>query len=323
MMTDQHEHEWQRPADDDATTRWVCAWCPQVASSCTECARPVEDHVVACGRCVGRARQWVRDVVEAIETVPFHHAELMGLRSPRYDRDVVHGGGDRDRLPFGMDAVVEDPEDPRIAAVRHPQSAVDVLRRWAWTWAEVRGDGQPRDDLAYLIDHTLWAVQNPDASGWVAYRDEAREVRATVRRLLGLQPVREPAPCVHCGGDVVREWLTDGLDDVRRCTRCGMTWPDEERLRFTNHLRILAAPVTDPDTLVTLEQARVALPDLKRNTLNQVLKRDRDRTDPGHPSYDATWTPRLPTRGTTARGEELYRLGDVTALVTRPGVAAS
>lgn len=307
-----HHHTW------DVTTTpgiYACTECPDTAVDCTEgCGRILESHLVACDRCIERARTWVQDVINALATVPFHHAEIMGLRAVRYDLDVVTGGGDRDRLPFGLDAIVEDVEDPRISAARHPETAVDVLRGWARAWADARGDDRPSDELGYLVRLTQWAVQNPDASGWGVYRDEARQVRATVRRLLGLEPVREPAPCVHCAGDVIREWTPDGLDDVRRCTRCAMTWPDEDRLRFTNHLRILAAPVTDPDTLVTLEQARIALPDLKRNTINQVIKRDRDRTDPEHPDHDPAYEPRLPARGVDTRGRILYRLGDFAHL---------
>jgi hypothetical protein len=307
--TTDHQHEWIDTTADGQPRGYSCATCADTASACTQCDRPIHGHLIACDRCIDRAKTWVQDVIDAIATVPFHHAEIMGLRSPRYDRDVVTGGGNRDRLPFNLDAIVEDVEDARIEAAKHPDTAVDILRDWADAWSDTRGD-TPTDRLRYLVDHTQWAIQNPDASGWEVYRAEARRVRSTVRRLLGLQPVHEPAPCVQCGGDVIREWLTDGLDDTRRCTRCGSTWPDTDSIRHTNHLRVLAAAVTDPDTLVTAEQARLALPDLKRNTLNVWLKRDRERVTTGQPRE-------IPERGMDVRGGPLYRLGDIA---TRAGL---
>lgn len=302
-------HEWVT----DGTTKpasYTCTGCTDTTTGCMQCDKPLETNLAICNPCLHKARRLVQDVIDAINTVPFHHAEIMGLRSPRYDTDVVHASADRDRLPFGLDAIIEDPADGRISAAKHPDTAIDTLHDWADLWADARGDTLTHDRLTYLVDHTLWAAQNTDASLWDTYLDEARQVRATIRRLLGLDPVKEPAPCVYCSGPIVREWLPDGLDDTRRCLRCGTTWPDEERLRFTNRHTVFALPDTHPDTLVTAEDARRILPDLKRNTLNQAIKRDRDATN------QADYTPRLPVRGTDVRGQALYRLGDITQLLT-------
>lgn len=308
MTAVQHAHEWiaDRTYDDPHST-YACTGCTHVTRGCTECDRPLETSLTICQPCLTRAQQLVTDVIDAIATVPFHIAEVMGLRAVRYDRDIVTTSNDRDRLPFGLDAIIEDPADTRIAAAKHPSTATDVLCGWAVAWADTRGDHQPSDGLRYLVDHTLWAAQNPDDSGWVAYLDEARQVRATVRRLLGLDPIREPAPCVYCSGPVIREWLPDGLDDTRRCTRCGTTWPDEDRLRYTNRHTVFGLPQTHPDALVTADDARRILPDLKRNTLNQALKRDRDRDEADR---------RIPQRGADVRGHALYRLGDIAGLVS-------
>lgn len=258
MNTQQHHHEWTETTTmQDPRHTWACTTCPATAVDCSEgCGRVLESHLIACDRCIAHAKELVQDVIDALDTVPFHHAEIMGLRAVRYDRDIVSGGGDPDRLPFGMDAIVEDVEDQRIGAAKHPATAVDILRGWAVAWSDTRGDDRPADELAYLVSHTQWAVQNPDQSGWATYRDEARQVRATVRRLLGILPVREPAPCVHCNGTVAREWTDDGLDDLRRCQRCGTTWPNEDRLRHLNAQIVQALPQVARDAVVTMDDAK-------------------------------------------------------------------
>lgn len=309
MTTQNHVHEWinTRKITDTLET-YDCATCDTQTTGCSQCGNPLQTSLTICEPCLAKARKIIQDVIDAIDTVPFHHAEIMGLRGIRYDRDIVTTSNDRDRLPFGLDLVIEDPADTRISAAKHPDTAVDILHGWAAAWADSRGDTTPHgSELRYLVDHTLWAVQNPDDSGWDTYITEARQVRATVRRLLGLDPIHEPAPCVYCSGPVIREWLDDGLDDTRRCTRCGTTWPDEERLRYTNRHTVFALAATHPDALVTADDARRILPDLKRNTLNQALKRDRERDENDR---------RLPQHGTDVRGHALYRLGDIAQLLT-------
>lgn len=307
--TDQpkHEHEWiQERQLCDATSTYVCKVCTEQTRGCIECDEPLTTALTICDRCLRRARKIITDTADAIETVPFHHAEIMGLRAVRYDHVQVMASGDDARLPFGLDRIVEDPEDARIEAAKHPRTAVEVLDGWARAWADARGDNIPRVWAGYLVDHTLWAAQNPDASGWSTYLGEARRVRATVRRLLGLDPERQPAPCVHCGGTVVQDWTNRGLDDTLRCTGCGLTWRDRGWWDYANLHTIHELPNTRPDALVTVEDARRILTGLKRNTLNQALKRDRDR-----PEADR----RIPERSRDVRGQALYRLGDITAAV--------
>jgi len=283
-------HEWIAIT----AAEYACTQCGDTAMPCTQCGDPLETANTVCDRCVTRARRIVADVAEWITTFEFG-VQLINLRAIRYDRDKVTGSDDAARLPFGLDQIIEDPEDTRIAAVKHPDDAVAYLRDWAETWATARDETTGDDPLGYLLDRTLWAMQNPADSAWADYRGEALQVRATVRRLLGIAPEREPVPCVHCGGRIIRDWTTDGLDDVRKCTRCRMEWPSEARLHHTNMLVHQQLPDTHPDALVTTEQARRIYPRLNAATLRSWIHR-------GH----------LPPAGTDVRGADLYRLGDIT-----------
>lgn len=304
MNSDQHAHDWitERTLSDPVST-YVCRECAATTRGCSECDQPLATSSTICDRCLTRARRIVTDVADAIDTVPFHHAEIMGLRAVRYDRDRITTSADDERLPFGLDRVVEDPEDTRIAAAKHPSSAVAVLVGWAHAWADTLGDTPPSSWATYLVDHTLWAAQNPDTSGWTEYLTEARQVRATVRRLLGLDPERDPVPCVHCGGRIVQDWTERGLDDVHRCTGCGLTWRDRGHLDYANLHTLRELPATHPDALVTVDEARRVLPAVKRNTLNQWVARGLVR-----PAVDEHGRARRDVRGAV-----LYRLGDIAA----------
>ena len=105
---------------------------------------------------------------------------------------------------------------------------------------------------------------------------------------------------------MVRDWdVACGLGDDVRCSRCGATWSGCEHLALDQGWRLREMPDTDPDLLVTLDQARRLVPAVKRNTINQVLKRDRTREPADR---------RLPAQAVNGAGDELYRLGDVRAL---------
>lgn len=314
-MSEQHTHEWIDATQLADTTRtYVCTGCAEETAGCNTCGDPLNTAGTTCDRCITRAKRLVTDTAEALATVPFHHAEVMGLRAVRYDRDRITTSADDERLPFGLDRVVEDPDAvaQRIEAAKYPATAVDVLVGWAGAWADTRGDTPPSSWWTYLVDHTLWAAQNPDTSGWHDYLGEARRVRATVRRLLGINPERQPAPCVHCGGTVVQEWTPRGLDDVLRCQRCGLTWRDRSYLDYANLHTVHALPETHPDALVTLEDARRVIPAVKRNTLNQWVSRGvltPATVEPGRPARDV-------------RGALLYRLGDIAARAQAPAAAS-
>lgn len=285
-------HEWIE--DDGALGRWCCGACGVETTGCSECSRPMETSLLVCEACLRWLRKIPLDVAEWMASFDFG-VQLINLRAIRYDRDRVTTSDDAARLPFGLDQVVDDPEDTRIAAVKHPGDAVAFLEAWATAWAGTLGDQSPLNPLPYLAERTLWAVQNKADSGWEQYLEEARQVRATVRRLLGIAPVAEPVPCVHCGGRVVREWTKDGIDDLRRCQRCRTEWPTEARLLHTNALVLHELPATHADALVTGQQARRIYPKLNAATLRSWVHR-------GH----------VPVRATDVRGVDLYRLGDIT-----------
>ncbi len=312
----QHDHQWVDVTELQHGTRaFLCTDCDTTTRGCSECDEPLTTALTICDPCLKRARKIITDTVDAIATVPFHHAEIMGLQAVRYDRVHVTTSDDDARLPFGLDRVIEDPEDTRIAAAKTPATATDVLLGWARAWADARGDQlQPHAWATYLVDHTLWAAQNPQVSGWDTYLDEARQVRATVRRLLGLQPERQPAPCVHCGGTVVQEWTTHGLNDALRCTGCGLTWRDRTWLTFANLHTIHELPQTHPDTLVTIADAKAIYRGRIRPNLLDLWAH-RGALTPAS-NHDGA-----PLRD--VRGAALYRLGDIDARASRVGASAS
>ena len=301
---EQHQHQWiqdRRLADPIST--YACRDCAEQVRGCNTCDEPLATSMATCERCIERARHVIEDIVHDLDTVPFHAAEIMGLRAIRYDGVRVTTSDDRSRLPFGLDRVVEDPEQvaQRIEAAKYPATAVDVLVGWASTWADVLGKTVGGSWSGFLIEHTVWAAQNPDTSGWFDYLGEARRVRATIRRLLGINPERQPAPCVHCGGRIVQEWTPRGLDDQLRCTGCALTWRDRSWLQYANLHTVHELPTTHPDALVSLEEARRIFPTLKRNTLNQWVARH-------------ILTPALDVQGRQqrdVRGTLLYRIGDI------------
>lgn len=324
-----HAHLW---LDTDAPGWFVCESCEATAHQCATCRALLTHDARTCSDCESRARLDLYAIRDAYRALPDVIAAVAGLHAVRYDRGgggkpkraadtqiiggaalVMAGGGTWDKTKLGRSETTIDPA--LLDAERHdPPSVLAVLTFWEDAWRQERGQAAAQATsvdaaVTYLTSLTAWAAQ--ESPTWEEYRTDVRALLHRLHVLTGdWQPPREePAPCVHCGGTVERQWTDDGLDDVARCARCGMTWPSEDRLRHTNHLTVLALPITHPDQLVTAEDARVAVPDLKRNTLNQVIKRDRDHgTDPG-------WTPRLPVMGKDERGRDLYRLADITALV--------
>ena len=294
---DQHTHEWQPTEPHDlgpGYPGYECTSCDATTPGCSECDRPMATSLTVCHPCLDKARKIVTDVAEWIRTYEFG-VQLVNLRAVRYDRDRITTSNDETRLPFGLDQIIDDPEDTRISAVKNPTDAVAYLVSWAEAWADTRTDTAPDDALHYLAEHTLWAIQNKDDSGWDTYIHEARQVRSTVRRLLGIAPVPEPVPCVHCGGRITRDWTKTGLDDTRRCQGCGMEWANGGRLEHTNTLVLHQLPTTHPDTLVTTEQARRIYPQLHPATLRKWVQR-------GH----------LEPHDHDVRGVPMYRLGDIT-----------
>lgn len=301
-------------------------------AACLHCDRPlVGTSLAVCQRCLERGQRLVADVADDIDRFPYTHMELMGLRSPQYDMTGTTSADDDARLPFGLDRLTEDPQDIRISAAKHPDAATDILASWANVWAQLRGD-EPASWDPYLVDHTLWAMQNPGISSWAIYEQEARAVRSTVRRLLGITPVREGSSCPDCGGSTVREWRpradrtpwresspvrrrrgldVEGLDDVVRCTRCQRSWPQAAYL----HLEVIhALPVLArrrPWVLMTFAQLVLAFGGRAgRQTIATWIHRGWLRPVAG------PW-PRTDARARVRRdgsSERLYRLVDADLL---------
>lgn len=325
-------HAWARP--DDTFAHYICTipGCDVVTTACVECGRPVDDGraLIVCGRCLERGRRLVLDVAEDLDRFPYTVLEVVGLRSASYDVAKTTTSDDDLRLPFGFDRFTEDPHDTRIAAAKRPETAVDILRSWAHAWATVRGEHV--DDVGswwdYLVDRTVWAIQNPVDSDWRQYVDEARQVRSTVRRILGITPVREGTPCPDCGARVVREWQpradrtpttesapasrrrgldVEGLADTVRCTRCNRSWDTPAHLHAAALAALPDLVRVKPAALLTFGQLVEALAGrVNRQTIATWIHRGWLR--PVH----GPW-PRSETRvrrrkdGTT---ERLYRLLD-------------
>lgn len=340
-----HQHTW---AQIDEPTNWACTDCPATATTCTDCNRILNTHGRVCDDCTSEARTDLYETRDLYLQLPDIIAATAGLHAVRYDRGtttarsndttIIGGaafvlagpGNSADRgLQLGRGETSEAIAHLSAAEQTDPPSVLAVLTGWEDAWRIEQG--QPAAtrtsvDAAtdYLVQHVNWAAQH--SGRWTEHRADIRALRNRLRSVTGTSqpPVTEAAPCVHCGGTITRSWSDEGLADVRQCQQCGTSWPSEERLRHTNHLRILAAPTTDPDTLVTAEQARLALPDLKRNTLNQILKRDRERLEAWRehqtgPIPEA----RVPEMGRTVRGECLYLLGDIAQLITPPQEATA
>jgi len=327
------EHRWHSWAHAEVQPtfpiRFVCRECPETTTSCQDCWRPLETSLTICDRCLESARKIVSDVEEALAKIPDPFAMIMGVRAVTYDRPRLSNV--IDRLPFSMDSALEF-TSPGLKGVRSPETLIEVLMDVATDWAEhragVRGpDGLGKGALGdpssstppvpasevfgWLRDHMLWAAQSHPF-----WRDQLwilRGVRHRAQLLAGMTDEHEPVPCVHCGGRVIQPMTKRGLADERRCTRCRRTWPNESRLLFANRTALLELPTTHPGALVTADDALRILPELRRNTLTQVLKRDQDRPEERR---------RVPERGRSERGEPLYRLGDVAALLA-PAEAAS
>lgn len=331
MNSTAHQHDWIETTETDSQPRtWACAVCPATAAQCATCNRTLDTHGRVCDDCVSRARNDVREIRDLYSHLPDVIAAAAGLHAIRYDTRfgsgeprrandttiiggaamVMAAGGTADKTRLGRGETTIDPA--LLDAERHdPPSVRAVLTFWEETWRDAQHQPDPattalNDTVEYLIVNTTWAAQH--AETWTEYRADLRDLIGRLRFLTGASkaPVRSGVPCPECSGTVVQKWTTDGLDDTHTCTSCHNTWPS--RAHFARALRAAFhdLPSTNPDTLVTLDDARRILPDLKRNTLNVWLKRDRGRADAGHARQ-------LPERGKDDTGKPVYRLGDIAA----------
>lgn len=295
----------------DTRYTYMCAQCTATTTDCRSCTRLLDTALEAahtiCDHCLASARKVIADIRDYLRELPDVTREVLGLRAIRYDVSGPASAVDDSRLPFALDVTQDNINAHGPSALRTATGTLSLLESWVEDWVERSGYSPGGyDTLTYLEAHTLWAAQHHPA--WDVYLQEARETRAVVRRLAGLAPEREPAPCVHCGGSIVHEWTVQGLADEAVCTGCGMTWRSRRQLEAVNRWHVAVLPETHPDVVVTLEEARAICPAVKRNTINQVLKRDRAMAVP--------FAPRIRFWGLDRRGRALYVLADIAALAS-------
>jgi len=328
VNTQQHRHEWT-PRNDDDSGGFACTECPATTTPCTICHRPTETSGRTCEPCTSQTRNHVREIRDMYHQLPDIIAAAAGLHAIRYDRT----GGTRHRTTdttiIGGSALVmaaggyvnatlrgrhETTIDPALLdAERHdPPSVLAVLTFWEDTWrAELEHGAATRtsvDEAArYLVLTTGWAAQHSPT--WDEYLTDLRALRMRLRRLTGATqpPVKAGVPCPYCAGTIVQHWTDSGLDDVRRCDTCRLEWASEAHFLLAIREAHQALPVTHPEHLVTIGDAkriykgrvRGNLLDLwvHRGTLAPVQHDGALRRD--------------------VRGELLYRLGDIDERVFR------
>lgn len=306
-MTDRCNHQWTHQPEAIESERFACAECSITSPACvvtrtgddgSEALHATGTALLLCERCHRAERGVLADVVDALGH--YQRPTPPAVKAARYDRDVLRSSA----------------SDGRSTA-EQLRDLAEVVESWSEMWAEANGEQPPKWPLDWLAGRILWGAHNPNASAWEDYRREIRQLRHTARRLAGLLPQRQAGPCVRCGGDVVRDWADehwrprhDGLSDHLRCTGCGTTWGDRGHWDFVNGYTIALLPRSHPDAQVTLEQARKIYPEVPAATWRSWLLRDRERTEAGEPRL-------MPEQGWDVRGQGLYLLADLTALVER------
>ena len=321
-----HTHEWtETPVPLGTIDAYTCTECGETCATCNACQRPTGTALLACDPCLEHQGRILTDIERAVG----HHRWAPGsgqLAATRYDRVRVRGTG----------------SDSTGASISAIGDVAEVLASWAGMWAEALKEEPPADlrgVLDYLRGHIIWAAHHGDVAAWDDYREELRALRHHARRISGLLPQREAAPCVYCGSDVVRDWadarwdpLPGGLADELRCTGCDMTW-DGPRWDFTKRTHLQALPHVRPEQLVTFEDLRLIWPTVPRQTMRAWIDRDRKAEEENlrdldqweerrraygpEPERPATYVRRIPEVGWNERGVPLYRVADVAELVDR------
>lgn len=240
------------------------------------------DELGTCLPCRARTRTLILEIVEALDVLPDAVRTLVGLS---YDT----GNRDRDDAPIvGGDAVVmlgpgttgtvvwracppgcnhttcgrtahladQYPTDPpSITAVL--TGIEDDWRRFLHHRAATGTDA--RAAAGYLLHHLAQAAQayplfSENHHDLTALHHRARAVAGTTD-----DPVPMPAPCLHCGGRIIRRWRETGLDDLATCEDCGTAWAADTEYRVATRGAVYDAVLTRPDALVTLDEAKAAL----------------------------------------------------------------
>lgn len=307
-MTDRHLHIWTAP---DAAGDWHCLACAETSPTCIvdkPSDEPGEGHPTGtslpiCAGCLTYERALVDDVVEAAGRIGYDPPTP--VRSYAYDASTAHGGGDEGRVPFGLDQGVDDWYHHARGA-RSETGVHEVLGDWSDAWSEASGNGRtisnsPAEHIKQLL---IWAASNPDVSAWEDYRREMRDLLHTARSLDPHRPERTGETCLDCGGRLVREWRNSGLGDDVVCETCRRVY-GHAAYRLARRQRAERAALFDADTLVTMDEAKAALPHARPGTLR--VWKHRARRD----HADGTTTAPVAMRGKNRSGEALFRLGDI------------
>lgn len=311
-MTQVHVHEWSaEESEEGRPPRHACVSCGETCPACNVCGGPTGNALLACQRCLDREDEVLAGIGDALD---LYQPQPRSAISPvRYDRDRVHANS----TGSGEGQAAEDSPDEVRAH----------LMEWVTAWSDLSRDPQQVGPIEYLRGHLLWAAHN-EASGWPDFRREMRQLRHRARRLAGLLPQRQEGSCIYCGADVVRDWADerwqprpDGLSDELRCVRCRTTWGGVGAWRFANLHTIRQLPDTNPEVLVTREQARSIWPEVPAATWRDWVRRDaaraerclvwQERLAAGYIGPEPE-PERMPVRSWDVRGLGLYRLADLT-----------
>lgn len=284
-----HVHEWvevESPRGDSET--WGCE-CGDFSDICHVCSGPSGGSLWICEQCLRREETVLDDIVRLVSQ--WDERDRHREKSPMAPRLVLARGG-------GESVEIED--------------VMDELGAWRQMWVARSGMGVGGviDDLKHLL---RWAVHNDHLSGWDEYRRCVRKNKSQMQAIVGLSPDPVAHRCMYCGARVVQDRCdsrgrvhADGRQDEVRCTGCGVVWDDLAAFQIVVRQEIRDLPTTAPDGLVTLDQARRIWPDVKRNTINQAIKRDRDRA-----AKDADHALAFPQLGRARDGSPLYRIRDL------------
>ena len=321
-----HRHNWQLYDEDHG---YHCTECSETCPACIVThlgeTHPTGSSLLICEACIRAERYVIDDILHAL--AHYQPNPPTPIKAARYDKILVHGTpGDTTNHPTPAD-------------IHH------TLQEWADTWAAT-GYARTVAPADYLKGHILWAAHNPHASHWDDYRAAIRKLRHKARGVAHLLPRREPGPCIHCGGTIVRDWAErdwtpreDGLSEIARCARCGTEWESWSRLAFAQRHTIKLLPQVRPDVLITLANALTIWPNLPKSTLWTWVDRDQraheesirrcDKWEDAWTAWhdDGNYGPwpqppeiverTIPERGWDARGVPVYAVGDIAAMMER------
>lgn len=318
-----------------------------------------DDEVTTCLRCINDGRRVLREVEELYAALPDAVATLTGISydrsGPAHGEDPVPGGDALVMLGGGKFGGVtwgrptrKDPEGSfehlQDQWASDPPSVSAVLAELEDDWRHARGDGPAPYEPSvarcadYLRRHMTWAAQVHEP--WVEQRALLGWLHVRLEVVTGTSTRPEPvgAPCMHCGGRIVRRWLPgshgddavdgatrlgrehEGLADEMVCEGCGTTWRHPSSVAGELRAVTLPAsyllaqraaleelPTTNPDLTVTLPEAkRILRGRVQPKTLEARVRRGM-----------------VSPVGADVRGAATYRLGDLAGLDTRDERACS